>query len=94
MRTGAADADGCGQVRTGAGRCGRVRPRWIQTNVEAMAEPLSGQVTAFFLFDVAEGVDLAAVRGLLGASTESPRLAVKPAVPAYVQYQDLSLIHI
>ena len=53
-----------------------------------MAEPLSGQVTAFFLFDVAEGVDLAAVRGLLGASTESPRLAVKPAVPAYVQYQD------
>ena len=53
-----------------------------------MAEPLSGQVTAFFVFDVAEGVDLAAVRGLLGASTESPRLAVKPAVPAYVQYQD------
>ena len=53
-----------------------------------MAEPLSGQVTAFFLFDVAEGVDLAAARGLLGASTESPRLAVKPAVPAYVQYQD------
>ena len=53
-----------------------------------MAEPLSGQVTAFFLFDVAEGVDLSAVRGLLGASTESPRLAVKPAVPAYVQYQD------
>jgi hypothetical protein len=53
-----------------------------------MAEPLSGQVTAFFLFDVAEGVDLAAMRSLLGASTESPRLAVKPAVPAYVQYQD------
>jgi hypothetical protein len=53
-----------------------------------MADALSGQVTAFFLFDVAEGVDLAAVRGLLGASTGSPRLAVKPAVPAYVQYQD------
>lgn len=53
-----------------------------------MAGVLSGQVTAFFLFDVAEGVDLAAVRALLGASTQSPRLAVKPAVPAYVQYQD------
>ena len=53
-----------------------------------MAEPLSGQVTAFFLFDVAEGVDLATARSLCGASAESPRLAVKPAVPAYVQYQD------
>jgi hypothetical protein len=50
--------------------------------------PLSGQVTAFFLFDVAEGVQLGSLRSLLGASTESPRLAVKPAVPAYVQYQD------
>lgn len=53
-----------------------------------MADVLSGQVTAFFLFDVAEWVDLSAVRGLLGASTESPRLAVRPAVPAYVQFQD------
>jgi hypothetical protein len=53
-----------------------------------MAVALSGQVTAFFLFDVAEGVNLAAVRELLGASVESPRLTVKPAVPAYVQYQD------
>ena len=53
-----------------------------------MAELLTGQVTAFFLFDVAEGVDLAAARSLCGTSTESPRLSVKPAVPAYVQYQD------
>jgi hypothetical protein len=53
-----------------------------------MAAGLAGQVTAFFLFDVAEGVDLAAVRRLLGASAESPRLTVKPAVPAYVMYQD------
>ena len=53
-----------------------------------MAPNLSGQVVAFFLFDVAEWVDLSAVRGLLGASTESPRLAVRPAVPAYVRYQD------
>jgi hypothetical protein len=53
-----------------------------------MAEMLAGQVTAFFLFDVAEGADLSAVRRLLGASAESPRLTVKPAVPAYVKYQD------
>jgi len=53
-----------------------------------VAELLTGQVTAFFLFDVAEGVDLPSVRALSGASTDSPRLAVKPAVPAYVQYQD------
>jgi hypothetical protein len=33
-------------------------------------------------------VDLAAARRLLGAAAERPRLAVKPAVPAYVQYQD------
>ena len=49
---------------------------------------LAGQVTAFFLFDVAEGVQLSALRSILGASAESPRLAVKPAVPAYVQYQE------
>ena len=49
---------------------------------------LSGQVTAFFLFDVAEGAQLSTLRSLLGATTESPRLAVKPAVPAYVQYQE------
>jgi hypothetical protein len=53
-----------------------------------MAEMLAGQVTAFFLFDVAEGVQLSSLRSILGASTESPRLAVKPAVPAYVQYQE------
>lgn len=49
---------------------------------------LSGQITAFFLFDVAEAADLQAVRAGLGAAAASPRLAVKPAVPAYVQYQD------
>jgi hypothetical protein len=53
-----------------------------------MAEGLAGQVTAFFLFDVAEGAELASVRAILGASVDSPKLAVKPAVPAYVQYQD------
>lgn len=49
---------------------------------------LAGQVTAFYLFDVAEAVDLAAVRGMVGASAESRRLTLKPAIPAYVRYQD------
>src|ERR1700754_2426202 len=53
-----------------------------------MSEMLSGQVTAFFLFDVAEGAQLSTLRSLLGATTESPRRVVKPAVPAYVQYQE------
>jgi len=33
-------------------------------------------------------VQLSTLRSILGASAESPRLAVKPAVPAYVQYQE------
>ena len=47
----------------------------------------SGQVTAFFLFDVAEAVDLAAVRGLLGGAGQNARIAHRPALPPYVQYQ-------
>jgi hypothetical protein len=52
-----------------------------------MPRILSGQVTAFFLFDVAEGVDLGAVRTSLGSAGHSARLAPRPAIPAYVQYQ-------
>jgi hypothetical protein len=47
----------------------------------------AGQVTAFFLFDVAEGADLGAVRTLLGGAGQSARLAARPAMPAYVRYQ-------
>jgi hypothetical protein len=53
-----------------------------------MASPLSGHITAFFLFDVAEGADLAAVRALLGPAGQSARLAPRPALPAYVRYLD------
>ena len=51
-----------------------------------MAPNLSGQIAAFFLFDVAEGADLAAVRALLGSAGQSVRLAPRPVLPAYVQY--------
>lgn len=52
-----------------------------------MAHITSGQITAFFVFDVAEAVDLAAVRGRLGDAGHDARLAPRSAIPAYVQYQ-------
>ncbi len=51
-----------------------------------MAASLSGQLCAFFLFDVAEAADLAAVRTLLGGAGESRRFAARTPVPAYAQY--------
>lgn len=53
-----------------------------------MARMLTGQVTAFFLFDVAEGANLDAVRGLLGGAGQTARLSVRPAIPSYVRYTD------
>ena len=46
----------------------------------------SGQVAAFFLFDVAEGIDLQRVRDLVGGV--AARLSPKPTTPPYVQYQE------
>ena len=48
----------------------------------------SGLVTAFYLFDVAEAIDLKAVPRLLTAQTSAARLAPKPVTPSYVQYQE------
>jgi hypothetical protein len=46
---------------------------------------VSGHITAFFLFDVAEAIDLAGVQRELGGV--KARLAPKPTTPAYVQYR-------
>jgi hypothetical protein len=46
----------------------------------------AGQVTAFFLYDVAEAINLQAVRNLIGG-TATARLHPKPTTPPYVQYQ-------
>lgn len=51
-----------------------------------MAASVSGRVTAFYLFDVAEAADLAAVRTLLGGAGQSTRFAPRAPVPAYTQY--------
>ncbi len=53
----------------------------------AMTAPVSGQITAFFLYDVAEAVSLDRVRTLVGDAAQASRLAVRPAIPNYVQYQ-------
>ena len=45
------------------------------------------QIYAFYLFDVAETVNLAAIPPLIGGPTVAARLAPKSPTPAYVQYQ-------
>ena len=50
-----------------------------------MSGVVSGHITAFFLFDVAEAVDLAGVQRELGGV--KARLAPKPTTPPYVQYR-------
>jgi hypothetical protein len=52
-----------------------------------MAGALSGQITAFYLFDVAEGVDLGRARAVLGGAGEAVDLAPRPGLPPYVRYQ-------
>ena len=51
-----------------------------------MSEAISGHITAFFLFDVAEAIDLGRVQRELGAGVAA-RLAPKPTTPPYVQYR-------
>jgi hypothetical protein len=50
-------------------------------------EICAGQIVLFYLFDVSETVDLAAVRGLIGGPTVAAKLLPKQATPAYVQYE-------
>jgi hypothetical protein len=46
----------------------------------------SGQGTAFFLFDVAEAINLDRVRSLIGPTSEA-RFVPKSSTPPYIQYQ-------
>jgi hypothetical protein len=47
---------------------------------------VSGSATAFFLYDVADAIDLARVRTLVEATVRSP-LTPKGTTPPYIQYQ-------
>lgn len=52
-----------------------------------MSSIQSGLVTAFYLFDIAEEIDLRAVPGLVQVSATAARLAPKPVTPSYLQYE-------
>lgn len=56
-----------------------------------MAETLSGQITAFYLFDVAEAADIEQARALLGGAGQTADLAARPGMPPYVRYQTAPL---
>jgi hypothetical protein len=51
-----------------------------------MAAIRAGQIVLFYLFDVAESVDLSAIPALIAGPTVPARLAPKQATPPYVQY--------
>jgi hypothetical protein len=53
-----------------------------------MAASLTGQLTAFYLFDAAEVIDLQGVATLIGPTSRA-RLTPKTTTPPYVQYQQL-----
>src|SRR5512134_3843878 len=46
----------------------------------------SATITAFYLFDVAEQIDLAALRAAIGGGAINARLTTKSAAPSYLQY--------
>jgi hypothetical protein len=52
----------------------------------------SGSVTAFYLYDIADEIDLTAIPRLLEAEPERARLEPKPYTPAYLQYRTLPLV--
>jgi hypothetical protein len=52
----------------------------------------SGSITAFYLFDIADEIDLAAVQRVLQAATARAKLQPKPYTPAYLQYQTPPLV--
>ena len=52
-----------------------------------MPETCAGQVVAFYLFNVAERIDLSAVPSLIGRVGVPARLSPKPGTPPYVQYE-------
>jgi hypothetical protein len=47
----------------------------------------AASVTAIFLFDIAESVNLASLPGLLDGKGEPAQLAPRPGTPSYVRYQ-------
>lgn len=59
----------------------------VRTLETHMSDIRSGHIYAFYLFDVAETVNLSAIPALIGGPTVAARLAPKSPTPAYVQYE-------
>src|SRR5262245_34372375 len=57
-----------------------------------MPEIRLAQIVLFYLFDVAETIDLQAIPGLIGGPAVVARLAPKPATPDYIQYEKPPLL--
>lgn len=53
-----------------------------------MAAIESGLIMVFYLFDVAEAIDLGGVASALRTETTKARLVPKPVTPGYIQYQE------
>lgn len=53
-----------------------------------MPDIRSAQIVAFYLFDVAETVNLSAIPSLIGGPAVAARLAPKATTPPYVQYEN------
>ena len=53
-----------------------------------MNEIRAAQIVLFYLFDVAETIELQPIAGLIGGPTVAARLSPKQATPAYVQYDN------
>ena len=51
-----------------------------------MPQITAGSLTAFFLFDVAEAIDLALLQKVIGASAAEARFVPKSGAPSYFQY--------
>jgi len=52
-----------------------------------MPQIQAAHVVVFYLFDIAETIDLQSIPELIGSRAIAARLAPKPATPAYVQYE-------
>ncbi len=63
----------------GGGRSGAI--------LQGASEIRAGEIFLFYLFDVAESVDMQAIPGLIGGPTVAARLQPKQATRAYVQYE-------
>ena len=52
-----------------------------------MGEIRSADLVAFYLFDVAEAIDLTSIQRLIGGPATAARLSPKPVTPPYLQYE-------